>query len=269
MRKRNKNFRPKVQQNLIHIKEELEWKIKKANEDNQKKIEAINNSHNLHIAYLSNFMSHDIKNSIQNIDAILSSNSANEITDEHLDILRKQVVLIRETISNFSHLVPHSRSGSFKLNSLIGAIESLNKHILEENNIQFKKNILDDIDLYLKFPFHSLLQMFTNMILNACTNLIGVPNPKILFDIKIDQDKKILYFSLYDNGSDIPDSEKDNIFNYGYSTTGGTGIGLYHVSYLCNIFKGSVSVNKSKDNDYTKYFLIELPFINIEGENNE
>lgn len=269
MRKRNKGFRPKVQLNMIHIKQDLEWQIKQINKENEQKIEAINNSHNLHIAHLSNFMSHDIKNSIQNIDAILSSNTAAEISNDHIEILKKQVVIIRETISNFSRLVPHSRSGSFKLNSLIGAIESLNKYKLEEQNILFSKNILEDIDLYLNFPFHSLLQMFTNMLQNACTNLSNISKPKILFDTRIDQENKILYFRLYDNGTEIPEHEKEDIFNYGFSKTGGTGIGLYHVHYLCDIFKGSVSVEKSEFSEYTKCFLVTLPFVNLEDSKYE
>ncbi len=47
---------------------------------------------------------------------------------------------------------------------------------------------------------------------------------------------------ISDNGRRIESKLKDEIFKYGYSTTKGRGIGLYHAKYVCKRLIVSSSV---------------------------
>ncbi|WP_373742042.1 ATP-binding protein [Neisseria sp.] len=229
-------------------------------------IDAINDAHNLHIAALSNFLGHDMKNCIQNMDAILSTYRANEITDEHLVSLRTQLDVIRETMANFSKLIPHGKNSIFNVNKLIGGTEALTRELLAENKVHFNKQLLQEIDLHVNYPFHSLLQIFVNLIINACNNLKNTIDAHILFKIDIDQKEKNLFFSIYDNGSTISEIDTNKIFEYGYSTTGGSGIGLYHAQYICELLHGNIQCIASNKPEFSKRFLITLPFKGLDDE---
>ena len=162
----------------------------------QRNMAATEESHNLHIAALSNFLGHDMKNCIQNMDVILTSYRADEITEGHLESLRVQLDMIREVMGNFAQLVPHGRDGIFKVNSLIGATEALTRSMLEENGVLFTKELLEDIDLRTKYPFHSLLQVFSNLIINACRHLRDFERREVLFAVDIDQETMSFLFGL-------------------------------------------------------------------------
>ena len=66
---------PEVQARKIDQNRDLYLQIRKA-------VDAITVSHDNHISYLGNFARHDIKNSIQSMDSVLSTTTANEMTDE-------------------------------------------------------------------------------------------------------------------------------------------------------------------------------------------
>ena len=230
----------------------------------QRNMAATEEAHNLHIAALSNFLGHDMKNCIQNMDVILTSYRADEITEGHLESLRVQLDMIREVMGNFAQLVPHGRDGIFKVNSLIGATEALTRSMLEENGVLFTKELLEDIDLRTKYPFHSLLQVFSNLIINACRHLRDFERREVLFAVDIDQENHELFFSVYDTGAAVEQICLDKIFDYGYSTTEGSGIGLYHARYICELLKGTVECVPSDRAEYSKRFLITLPFIGLD-----
>lgn len=232
----------------------------------RKNIDATERAHSLHIAALSNFLGHDMKNSIQNMDAVLSAYKAEEITEQHLESLRAQLVMIREVMNNFSQLVPHGEHGVFKVNALIGATEALIRPTLGRYGVHFTKELLPDIDLRINYPFHSLLQVFTNLIINACCHLSGFARRNVLFGIKIDQENKKLLFSIYDTGAKTDDIELDKIFEYGYSTTNGSGIGLYHARYICDLLHGYIECTESDRPEFSKRFLITLPFKSLDNE---
>lgn len=80
----------------------------------QRNMAATEESHNLHIAALSNFLGHDMKNCIQNMDVILTSYRADEITEGHLESLRVQLDMIREVMGNFAQLVPRRAGRDFQ-----------------------------------------------------------------------------------------------------------------------------------------------------------
>jgi signal transduction histidine kinase len=223
-----------------------------------KAVDALTLSHDNHISYLGNFARHDIKNSIQSMDSILSTHDANDITDENILSLKTNLKVIRETIDNFSKLVPYSKDEKFEIKNLIIAVELLTRNDLYNSKIKLIKELPKDVDIYLNLPFQSVLQMFNNLFINAIKSLEGIKNPTIKLFAYVDED--FLTIEIIDNGLQIEEKNKEKIFDFGYSTTGGSGIGLYHAKYLCDLFKGKIEIRPA-DDSYTKAFLIHLPII--------
>lgn len=59
------------------------------------------------------------------------------------------------------------------------------------------------------------------------------------------KNKEHLVLNFKDNGSGIPDEIKDKIFEFRYSNTDGSGIGLYHVKDLLSKYKASIEFVQS------------------------
>lgn len=166
--------------------------------------------------------------------------------------------MIRTTIDNLSKLAPYGKEECFKLKEIINAIELLNRENFRD--IQFIKEIPQE-DIIFHLSFQTVLQMINNVIINAVK---AFENTKDIIDkkIKILANKKgnIFTLEIYDNAHKIVFGNPKKIFDYGVSSTDGSGIGLYHVQYLCKSYKGDIQVQElDPENEYTKYFTITLP----------
>lgn len=261
--KRNKQYiRPKYA-NPIAIKQEIETMRKEIQKDRDSLkafLESLDKSNSTHITLLSNFAQHDIKNSVQSIDSIVSANSIEELTKEHIQNIKHHLNLIRKTIENFSKLVPYDKKDYFNFDTLITTIESLNRETFHSNKILFTKDIPEG-EFNFNLPFQSVVQMINNIIINAVkafTPCIQDKKIKLLSSY----DENNFYIKIFDNASNIPFDNIDSIFDFGVSSTGGSGIGLFHARYLCGLYKGSIEVCQLEDDkEFNKYFFITLPII--------
>lgn len=221
-----------------------------------KAIEALSKSHDNHIAYLGNFARHDIKNAILSMDSILTITTPEEFDNECINTLSMYLKVIKETMDNFVKLVPYSPKGTFILPTLIIAVELLTRSDMQKENINLDVRFDRKSEEEIKLPFQSVLQMINNLVINSIKALDDVSSKKILLEAFVENDKlKIL---LSDNGREIKEEDKQKIFEYGYSTTGGSGIGLYHAKYLCDAFNGKIELTSEARSGMTKTFCITL-----------
>lgn len=258
MRKKRKNYIPKKRYNPIQQAKRID-KIANDLEIHRRHISAISMSHDNHITHLANFARHDIKNTIQNIDSILSTTPAEEFNNNTIVSLTASLDVIRNTMDNFAKLVPYSTTGKFRLNDLMVAVELLARADMQKNEIEmvfdYSRQTSTEIDL----PFQIILQMMNNLIINSIKSLESLPNKKMLIQAWMEQE--FLHIKIKDNGIVIKQEDSDKIFDYGYSTTGGSGIGLFHARFLCNDLKGGINVDLTEDENYNKTFSIRLPII--------
>ncbi|RXG26887.1 ATP-binding protein [Leeuwenhoekiella marinoflava] len=262
MAKRNKKYIPRKGNNPAILNRRIE-KLEEELGRHGKNIDAISKSHAIHITMLSNFARHDIKNSIQSIDSIVSTNSSEEITDDHLNTIKLNLKIMRETIDNFSKLVPHSDEDKFSYNNLITAVELLNRDNFYENKISLIKEIEVNEEIYFNLPFQSVIQMINNIIINATKALTKVEKKrKIKFTVS--RDNSFFKLKIFDNGEEVEKKIEHKIFEYGVSNTGGSGIGLHHAEYLCELYDGKITYHSLDDEEFTKYFCISLPLMKIE-----
>jgi signal transduction histidine kinase len=262
-KKRDKKFIPSTKSNpVVHSKklEKLQAEIQRLRQDidsHRKTIDAIGRSHDNYISYLGNFARHDIKNAIQSMDSILSTTEPFEFDESKIISLVSYLEVIRHTMDNFSKLIPYSKNKKFTIDTLAGGCELLCRTdmILNEIDIKFEfpKNSIQQIEL----PFHSILQMMNNLLINSVKSLENSENKKIHVTAEANEEKVRLEFK--DTGKEIPLENKDKIFEYGFSTSGGSGIGLFHARYLCTLLEGEISISLTPEERYKKTFSITLP----------
>lgn len=251
-RKKAKLPFPAFNQRCQELKNELDMQAKKIDRL-QQGIETISKSYDNQIALLSNFASHDLKNYIHSIDGIISTRNSEEITDENLESIRLNLSYMRETLNNFAKLVKYDDGCS--LSELIEAVKILNRATFAQEKIEF---FYDELEQYIHFkiPFVSMLQLINNLIINAIKAVENTPNKKIYLQTTLDENT--LTLSIFDNGVKIPVDIQSKIFDYGFSASGGSGIGLFHARYLCQMYDGSIDYHEIDD---MKGFMITLPIL--------
>lgn len=256
MAKGNSRYIPKTKHNPEYQARQIE-KLSARIDTHAKHISAISQSHDNHISHLGNFARHDLKNAIQSMDSILNTIDPDEFDKSTVESLIAYLSVMRSTLDNFAKLVTYSSTGTFNLSDLMVAVELLARADMQRNGIDilFEYDRMCKIEISL--PFQVILQMLNNLIINAIKALEGVTEKKIL--IKAFIISEFLNIEIKDNGILIPEDGLSKIFNYGYSSTGGSGIGLFHARYLCNEYKGKIDIEQVKDSDFNKTFTILLP----------
>jgi signal transduction histidine kinase len=220
-------------------------------------INAISTSHNNHIACLGNFARHDVKNAILSIDSILTVTEPGDFDNEKIQSLGVNLSVIRNIMDDFARLVPYSSNGKFKVETLFIAVDLLTRASLVNEHIILKLIFDRNSDIELNAPFQSLLQMINNLIINSIKALENYTDKNIVLEGKSEYNLFIIRIS--DNGASIDNSIKENIFEYGFSTTGGSGIGLYHAKYMCDSLGGEVFLDPELEVGMSKTFKIVLP----------
>ncbi|MEX0314167.1 MAG: ATP-binding protein, partial [Allomuricauda sp.] len=134
---------------------------------------------------------------------------------------------------------------------LIGYITEYIENILglipsQDPNITVERGVNDIFELEIK-PIEINI-IIDNLISNSrrakATQII------VSFDVKDNQ----LLVSFKDDGEGIKEQDLDKIFELGYTTTSGSGIGLYHIKNIMESLNGKIFVNK-ENNDFTEFIL--------------
>lgn len=82
----------------------------------------------------------------------------------------------------------------------------------------------------------------TMMIDNFVNNSIKAESTKLEFNVK--KRDGILSIDVIDNGNGISSDYVDKIFDFGFTTTNGSGIGLYHIHDIVSQLDGEISYNR-------------------------
>jgi len=80
---------------------------------------------------------------------------------------------------------------------------------------------------------------------NLVSNARKAGATKIAVKIAI-KDESQLSVLVRDNGSGFDDRSIKRAFEFGFTTTNGSGLGLFHINKVMESMGGSASINKSK-----------------------
>lgn len=210
-----------------------------------------------YIALMNNFASHDLKNAIHNLDGYVNTLVIENVTKDDIDNINEFIKSIRKTIADFKTLAPDESKCSFALLELGQSIELLNRGLLNMNNIQIKYDYDKQNETIVEQSLHNVIQMVNNLIQNSIKALSEVEYDKRIY-VSIKIENKNVIIKVCDNGIGIKEENKEKIFKLHYSTTGGSGIGLYHTRYITESMNGSVSYLGSEDN-YKTVFTLKFP----------
>jgi len=254
-KKRDKKYTPRKRHNPEERARQIENLHKKI-DDMRNILDAVNKDNERHIIFLSNFLQHDMKNAIHSMDGILSTISGNVMNDDEINSLKTSLEVLRQTISNFKDLIPHSQNGEFTLNALLLSVEALSRgNINEAINYEFIYDRKSEITI--NHSYQALLQVLHNLIINATKSMETTINKKMLVNASVDDNK--CEIRIADTGLEIPKENLEKIFTYRFSTTDGTGIGLFHAKYVCDSFNGGINLNTQCKWPFTKEFIINFP----------
>jgi len=255
-KKRNKKYNPPKRHNpeeWARILQQQEEKI-----DNYKNVlSAVIKDNERHVIFLSNFLQHDMKNAIHSMDGILSTTKAQQMTVENMQSLKTSLDLLRESLDNFTSIIPHSQTGEFQLVSLLSSVEALSRYNLNKNNVECVYDYDRHSPVLINQSFQALLQILHNVVLNATKAMESTQLKKIHIIASINDE--LCEITVADTGAPIPEENLEQIFSYGFSTTGGTGIGLFHAKYACESIDGSIEVNTKCKAPLNKEFIIKFP----------
>lgn len=169
---------------------------------------------------------------------------SNSLTDiDRLDALIENILFaakIERNETGFSDTVTDISELSSQL---------VEKFLFNKKSITIETNIQPDI--YMKVDGMA----FTSVLINVLENALKYSDEKTRVKLKLYTDSNSILFVLADNGVGVPDEFKERIFEKFYRigheetrSTKGTGLGLYIVKRVVEIYHGTITVTDNKPN---------------------
>lgn len=150
---------------------------------------------------------------------------------------------------------------SFSVKDAIAELfEDRYNYLFEEEYIKAEYIVEDDFDLL--YNRKAFQDMFGNLIDNSVKALRNHDDKRIRCTAYRENNNLVVLFS--DNGSGIPEENRDRIFDVFYTTTadlGGAGLGLYIVRTRLDSIKGTIMLESNEFNPTGATFKIVIPLM--------
>lgn len=191
-----------------------------------------------------------IDNSLKGISLRVQNNI--ELSKDELNNIIKLISFETKKILN---IVTFATKANFKLDTEFKEVDLINYFS------EYIKNIIPSItDKDLNISIESLVQrnyirkikpIEINIIIDNLINNSKKAKAKNLIIKFEDEPSGLLDISFIDDGIGIEEKFLDKIFDLGYTTTNGSGIGLYHVNQIIESIKGKILVKNNKEKGIT------------------
>lgn len=258
---KSKSYQPSQHVNPVVLGKKIE-KLQIQAEQLRVKIDNLKNfqkslimSFDYQMEHLANFAKHDMGNAIQNLSAniqlIQSSLSA-----DNLKAINDSIQNLEVSLNNLGELIHVNGNKSFTVPKLINDIEIFVRSSLKLDSIGFETEFDRNDKTPVSQPFQTLLQLIHNLVINAKKALRDVDRKIIRISANIEDGQVVV--KVMDTGHGISDADLPRIFDFGFSTTGGTGIGLFHAMSVCDEIGGDISVSRNVDG-FSTIFTLKFP----------
>lgn len=213
--------------------------------------------------YIASFARHDLGNAIQNISAIIRL-IENDLDSQIVESLKASVKHLDSTLANFGEIIHADPRQSFSIRKLMTAVEVFVRSSLAADNILIETDFDPHDETLINQSFQTLLQLIHNLIINskkainavACSSETSQLGKKIVVKANIIDENCVI--AVKDTGCGIPDENLEKIFEFGFTTTSGSGIGLYHALNVCAEIGGDISVSRNIDG-FSTVFTLKFP----------
>ena len=266
------------QANLFHQisqkKEELENAIKELKET---QLQLINSEKMASLGQLVASVAHEINTPLGAINANneMMDKIFEKYNENSLDMLHEINTVDKEAIKRITTIV-----------------QSLKRFVRLDETVQQEADINQELDLTLDLIHHKikkgfeiekeygslplvscypnmLNQVFLNILMNAIHSIEEIKTQKSSYigkiKIKTEIVENLLHVSILDNGKGIKETDKEKVFNAGYTTKEkgkGTGLGLAICKKIIEKHKGELYFENNKialENDYNTAFYVDIP----------
>ncbi|RIV72642.1 sensor histidine kinase [Flagellimonas aequoris] len=195
-----------------------------------------------------------INSYLKNISLKLSRNI--DITKDDLTEIIRAISFEANKILNISEF---ATKANFRLKTeeleadIVNYLAEYISNILPSTNdksldITFQNNVNDPI--IKKFKPIELNILIDNLVVNSRKAKANK------LEIQLNEKNGKLTFQFKDNGQGINPKDIKRIFDFGYTTTDGSGLGLYHVNQIVNNLRGKIDVQNNTDKGVT--FIITI-----------
>ena len=144
--------------------------------------------------------------------------------------------------------------------AIVELFEDRYNYLFEEEYIKVEYIVEDDFDLL--YNRKAFQDMFGNLIDNSVKALRNHDDKRIRCTAYRENNNLVVLFS--DNGSGIPEENRDRIFDLFYTTTadfGGAGLGLYIVRTRLDSIKGTIMLESNEFKPTGATFKIVIPLM--------
>jgi len=172
-----------------------------------------------------------------------------EPTNEHLDILMKEVIRLTNLVNNLKdsfiqeEYSMHLNKTYFNISNELENIVTSYQPIYQKENFMLSSSIEKDIEVVMD------LDKFNQIIINLLSNSLRYLNEDGNVSIDLKKYQNTIKLTVKDNGIGIKEEDLKNIFERFYrvdtsrnKSTGGSGLGLSIVKSIVEAHNGSISV---------------------------
>ena len=210
-------------------------------------------------------LEHSIGQDARSIEQF-ASHLLNLLLDSHQDFKPEKFKAVLERISYVARkIITVSRMATranFKADAeditadLVAYIREYLLNIFEgfvldpyHKRIEIEFNASDNVVFITQFTPINVSIVFDNLISNSRKH-----KAKTIFVDVIEQKEDELVISFKDDGDGVPKKHRPFVFDVGFTTTDGSGLGLYHSQNIMKEMQGSIEINK-ENKDGTEFIL--------------
>ncbi len=179
--------------------------------------------------------------------------NVNKKVDEYTDTLIYQIDTMSAIASAFSNFAKMPAQQNEILN--VPKIVKLALDIFNENYIIFHS---EKEEILAKFDRTQLIRVVTNLVKNATQALQGIDDPKILVEVREENEMAVIKVS--DNGIGVENADMEKVFEPKFTTkSSGMGLGLAMVKNIVETYQGDITFvsEKNKGTIFTVKFPIQ------------
>lgn len=175
------------------------------------------------------------------------------ITDLSFENNKIRAITDMATQARFNAASPELKEGNLT-EFIIQYINEVSKTIIktfDERKMDIHLDATQVIENYIQsFNWIEIVMIFDNLFNNSRK----AKAKNIMVSINSDSNK--LTISVKDDGIGVPHENRNKIFEFGFSTTYGTGLGLYHVKKILHKINGEITLNEKLEKGCE--FIIEV-----------
>lgn len=190
------------------------------------------------------------------INNIIKKKDNSELTEEYLDDFINVISFKTQSIlkvAQFATYRNYKMATGYAETDIVSFIKQYIALLIDEKVHDSVLELVDEIPQDLKCVKKVRPLSLSIMVDNIINNSKKARSPKLVISAIADTNKIKLYFA--DLGEVSNDTDISRVFDKGYTTTNGSGLGLYHVkSFIEEELKGKVQAH----NNTPKGFIVEL-----------